>query len=100
MAPFVPFLAESVYQNLVRGVDPDAPESVHMTDWPEADAAWRNDTLLFEIDVVQKVVGLGRAARSQSGVRTRQPCRDCWCGHRTMRRQRHSMRTRTRCSRN
>ena len=51
----------------------DAPESVHMAEWPVADAAWRNDALLFEIDVVQKVVGLGRAARSQSGVRTRQP---------------------------
>jgi isoleucyl-tRNA synthetase len=44
-----------------------------MTDWPVADATWKNDELLFDIDVVQKVVGLARAARSQSGVRTRQP---------------------------
>ncbi len=73
MAPFVPFLTESVYQNLVRSVDANAPESVHMADWPEADAAWQNDTLLQDIDVVQKVVGLARAARGQSGVRTRQP---------------------------
>jgi isoleucyl-tRNA synthetase len=73
MAPFVPFLSENVYQNLVRSVNPDAPESVHMTDWPVADATWKNDELLFDIDVVQKVVGLARAARSQSGVRTRQP---------------------------
>ncbi len=73
MAPFVPFLAEHVYQNLVRSVDPDAPESVHMCAWPEADPAWRNDDLLFDIAVVQKVVGLGRAARGLSGVRTRQP---------------------------
>jgi isoleucyl-tRNA synthetase len=73
MAPFVPFLAEEVYQNLVRSVDPDAPESVHMVEWPEADPAWQNDELLFDIGVVQKVVGLGREARSQSGVRTRQP---------------------------
>jgi isoleucyl-tRNA synthetase len=73
MAPFVPFLAENVYQNLVRGVDPDAPESVHMSAWPEANPSWENDDLLFNIDVVQKVVGLGRAARGQSGVRTRQP---------------------------
>ncbi|MGI9271994.1 MAG: isoleucine--tRNA ligase [Woeseiaceae bacterium] len=73
MAPFVPFLAEEVYQNLVRGVDANAPESVHMVTWPEADPAWQNDALLFDIDVVQKVVGLGREARSQSGVRTRQP---------------------------
>jgi len=73
MAPFLPFLAEHVYQNLVRGVDPAAPESVHMTDWPVANPAWKNDALLFDIGVVQKVVGLGREARSASGVRTRQP---------------------------
>ncbi|NIA28114.1 MAG: isoleucine--tRNA ligase, partial [Desulfobulbaceae bacterium] len=73
MAPFLPFLAENVYQNLVRGVDDSAPESVHMASWPEADASWKNDDLLFNIGVVQKVVGLGRAARGQSGVRTRQP---------------------------
>jgi len=73
MAPFVPFLAENVYQNLVREVDADAPESVHMSSWPEGDPDWKNDELLFNIDVVQKVVGLGRAARGQSGVRTRQP---------------------------
>ncbi len=73
MAPFVPFLAENVYQNLVRSANPDAPDSVHMSRWPEADPTWRNDELLFKIEVVQKVVGLGRAARGQSGVRTRQP---------------------------
>ncbi len=44
-----------------------------MGNWPEADASWQNDDLLFDIGVVQKVVGLARAARGQSGVRTRQP---------------------------
>jgi len=73
MAPFVPFLAEHVYQNLVRGVDPAAPESVHMSPWPEANPVWQNDELLHDIGVVQKVVGLARAARGQSGVRIRQP---------------------------
>jgi isoleucyl-tRNA synthetase len=73
MAPFVPFLAENVYQNLVRGVDSNAPLSVHMTAWPIADRALEDAQLLFEFDVVQKVVGLARAARGQSGVRTRQP---------------------------
>ncbi len=73
MAPFVPFLAENVYQNLVKGVDAKAPDSVHMTEWPEVDAKWQNDELLADIGVVQKVVGLGRQARGQSGVRTRQP---------------------------
>jgi isoleucyl-tRNA synthetase len=73
MAPFVPFLAENVYQNLVRGIDKDAPISVHMADWPEVDPARDDEQLLHDIGVVQKVVGLARAARAQSGVRTRQP---------------------------
>jgi isoleucyl-tRNA synthetase len=73
MAPFVPFLAEHVYQNLVRNVDRDAPRSVHMAAWPVAPAAWQDDALLDDVAVVQKVVSLGRAARGQSGVRTRQP---------------------------
>lgn len=73
MAPFVPFLAENTYQNLVRSVDASAPISVHMANWPRADSAWQNKDLLFEIAVVQKVVGLARVAREHSGVRTRQP---------------------------
>jgi len=73
MAPFVPFLAEHVYQNLVRTVEVDAPVSVHMTAWPEVVADHEDEKLLFDIGVVQKVVGLARAARVQSGVRTRQP---------------------------
>ncbi len=73
MAPFAPFLAENVYQNLVRSGDKDAPQSVHMTQWPAGDTAIEDDQLLFEIAVVQKVARLARAARSQSGVRTRQP---------------------------
>ena len=73
MAPFVPFLAENIYQNLVRSNDKDAPISVHMSTWPEADSARDDEQLLYDIGVVQKVVGLARGARSQSGVRTRQP---------------------------
>jgi isoleucyl-tRNA synthetase len=73
MAPFVPFISEEVYQNLVRTVDPDAPISVHMSGWPEAEPARDDDKLLEDIGVVQKVVSLARAARGQSGVRTRQP---------------------------
>ncbi|MEO1037097.1 MAG: isoleucine--tRNA ligase [Pseudomonadota bacterium] len=73
MAPMVPFIAEHVYQNLARRRDADAPLSVHMTNWPTVDASYRDDELLRAIDVVQKVVSLGRAARSQSGVKTRQP---------------------------
>jgi isoleucyl-tRNA synthetase len=73
MAPFVPFLSENVYQNLVRNNQSTAPISVHMAAWPTTNSSWSNENLLFEINVVQKVVGLARAARSQSGVRVRQP---------------------------
>ncbi len=73
MAPFLPFLAENVYQNLARSFDAEAPESVHMAAWPAADPVREDDKLLFDVGVVQKVVGLARAARAQSGVRTRQP---------------------------
>ena len=73
MAPIMPFITEEVHRNLVRGVDDAAPLSVHMSEWPVPDPAARNDALIAEIDVVQRVVGLGRAARNSSGVRVRQP---------------------------
>ncbi|MDH3689440.1 MAG: isoleucine--tRNA ligase [Gammaproteobacteria bacterium] len=73
MAPFMPFLSEAVYQNLVRNVDSDAPLSVHMASWPMADPAKQDSELIGEIDVVQQVVGLGRAARNQTKLRVRQP---------------------------
>ncbi len=73
MAPMVPFLAESVYQNLTRSLNTEAPISVHMTTWPAVPAAYRDEALIAQFDVIQKVVGLGRAARSQTGVKTRQP---------------------------
>ncbi|NIR84658.1 MAG: isoleucine--tRNA ligase [Gammaproteobacteria bacterium] len=73
IAPFMPFLAEAMYQNLERPLREDAELSVHMCAWPQADAARLDDALVAEIDVVQRVVGLGRAAREQSKVRVRQP---------------------------
>ena len=73
MAPIMPFISEAVHQNLVRGVDATACLSVHMSDWPVPDPEARDDALLAEIDAVQRVVGLGRAARNRSGLRVRQP---------------------------
>ena len=73
MAPIMPFITETVHQNLVRGVDETAAPSVHMSEWPAPDSAARDDDLIAAIDVVQRVVGLGRAARNSSGVRVRQP---------------------------
>ncbi|WP_424947350.1 isoleucine--tRNA ligase [Candidatus Spongiihabitans sp.] len=72
VAPFMPFLSEAMYQNLSK-CDERAKPSVHLAPWPEFDPARLNDKLVFEMDVVQTIVGLGRSAREQSRVRVRQP---------------------------
>ncbi|MBR7835645.1 isoleucine--tRNA ligase [Actinospica durhamensis] len=73
MAPLVPFITERVWQDVVRAVDPDAPESVHLASWPTADAAPIDDRLGTRMDLVRRLVELGRATRAESGVKTRQP---------------------------
>ncbi len=72
IAPFMPFLAEKMYQNLRRCMETPR-ESVHLARWPIADRSLRNNRLVDEISVVQAVVGLGRSAREESRVRVRQP---------------------------
>ena len=72
-APFVPFMAESIYQNIVRRVEPGAPESVHMCSYPVADPALIDQALMEEMDFVLKVVTVGRSARNSSGIKNRQP---------------------------
>ncbi|MDL2225690.1 isoleucine--tRNA ligase [Eubacteriales bacterium OttesenSCG-928-M02] len=73
IAPFTPFLAESIYQNIVRRVDADAPESVHLCDYPVADAALIDPALMEEMDFVLTVVTNGRSARNAAGIKNRQP---------------------------
>jgi isoleucyl-tRNA synthetase len=73
MAPFMPFLSEAVYQNLVRRLKPDAPTSVHMAAWPEHHPQRLDQTLLADMKVVQQVITLGRIARSESNLKVRQP---------------------------
>ncbi|MBI2849642.1 MAG: isoleucine--tRNA ligase [Chloroflexi bacterium] len=78
MAPFTPFLAEELYQNLVRSVSADAPESVHLTDFPVA-ARDKIDQELTEANrTAMKVSSLGRAARSKAGIKVRQPLQVCY----------------------
>ncbi|GHF30434.1 isoleucyl-tRNA synthetase [Deinococcus metalli] len=72
-APFTPFLAETLYQNLVRSVTPGAPQSVHLSAWPVVNEALAAPALVGEMDAVLRVVGLGRAVRGQTGLRQRQP---------------------------
>ncbi|HEX9985839.1 MAG TPA: isoleucine--tRNA ligase [Thermoanaerobaculia bacterium] len=73
IAPMAPFIAEEIYRGLVVSRDPSATESVHLTEWPVADAAKLDAPLLEAMDLVLRIVELGRAARSQSQIRTRQP---------------------------
>ena len=73
LAPFVPFFAEELYQNLVRSVDPGAPESVHLADWPASDPARIDAELSQAISLAMQLASLGRAARSKAGVKVRQP---------------------------
>lgn len=73
LAPIMPFLTETMYQNLVCSISPDAPESVHLCDWPTADESMINHRLMEETDAVMKVVRLGRAARNAAGIKVRQP---------------------------
>ena len=73
MAPFTPFVAERVWQDMVRPVDPAAPISVHLAAWPAADPGLIDGGLAEQVALVRRVVELGRAARAASGVRTRQP---------------------------
>ena len=73
LAPFTPFLAEELYQNLVCSVFPEAPNSVHLTDFPVADKGNIDQRLAADTRLVMKVSSLGRAARSQAGIKVRQP---------------------------
>ena len=73
LAPFTPFIAEGMYQNLVRSWFSDAPESVHLAEWPQADAALVDEGLMVSMRLVMRVVSLGRAARSKAGIKVRQP---------------------------
>ncbi len=73
MAPAMPFLAEELYQNLVRSVDAGAPESVHHCEWPQANRAVIDAGLRDAMTLVRQVVGLGRAARQRSKLKVRQP---------------------------
>jgi isoleucyl-tRNA synthetase len=73
MAPIVPFITERVWQDVIRPVDPDVPESVHLSDWPDCHPAAIDDPLAAQMALTRRLVELGRAARSQSAVRTRQP---------------------------
>ena len=72
-APFIPFMAEEMYQNIVRTVDKNAPESVHLCDWPKADTSFIDADLEANMAAVLDIVVLGRSARNSANIKNRQP---------------------------
>ncbi|HET7358374.1 MAG TPA: isoleucine--tRNA ligase [Nocardioidaceae bacterium] len=80
MAPLTPFVTERVWQDVVRPVDGSAPESVHLAPWPSADPADVDQELSASVALARRLVELGRAARAEAKVRTRQPLRRALVG--------------------
>ncbi|MFZ0141303.1 MAG: isoleucine--tRNA ligase [Aeromicrobium sp.] len=75
MAPIIPFITERVWQDLFRPTSPELPDSVHLARWPRIDPAGVDDSLPGPMAIARRLVELGRAARAESGVKTRQPLR-------------------------
>ena len=73
LAPFVPHLADAIWENLVAAVDDRAPDSVHLADFPSVGGERRDEALESAVDRARRIVALGHAARSASGIRVRQP---------------------------
>ncbi len=72
LAPFMPFVSETIYQNLAAGKG-GQPESVHLSDWPVPATDWRDDELRQQMAVVRRLVATGLAARNTAGIKVRQP---------------------------
>ncbi len=72
-APFIPFMTEQIYQNLVLSVDPSATESVHLCDYPQVNADWNFPEIEKDMDSIRKIVELGRACRNEANIKNRQP---------------------------
>ena len=73
LAPYLPFITEEMYQNLVRSLDPAAPESVHLCDYPVSDPSKIDTALSLDMSAVLEVVRAGRSARTEAGIKVRQP---------------------------
>jgi len=74
MAPFMPFLSETIFRNLAAGRN-GLPDSVHLTEWPQAPGTWSDDELRRDMSAVRRLVASGLAARNAAGIKVRQPLR-------------------------
>ena len=73
LAPVIPFVSEAMYQNLVRGLESDAPESIHLCSFPEVETSAIDEEVIRDIDAVIKLVEMGRHARNKVNLKIRQP---------------------------
>jgi isoleucyl-tRNA synthetase len=73
LAPFLPYVSEALYQNLVAGSDASAPESAHLAPWPETATSFVDEQLLDDMAVLLEAASLGRSVRQAAGLRVRQP---------------------------
>ena len=72
-APMIPFMTEEIYQNLVRSINTEAPESIHLCDFPAVNESWIDKDLEKNMDEVLKIVVMGRACRNSANIKNRQP---------------------------
>ena len=75
LAPYTPFIAEALWQNLVRSVDLQSAESVHLADWPSYEETLIDEELRADVALAQRIVSAGHAARQSAGLKVRQPLR-------------------------
>src|SRR5439155_9205616 len=73
LSPFMPYMTEALYQNLVRSVNASAAQSVHLCDWPQVNEELIDEQLTNETHLVMRIVGLGRSAREKAQIKVRQP---------------------------
>lgn len=73
LAPVLPFVTENMYQNLVKNVDSEMPESVHLCDYPKSDESKINLSLIDKVDALRRIIELGRSARNKANIKIRQP---------------------------
>ena len=73
LAPVIPFITEEIYQNLVRNIEDNAFESIHLCEYPEADESKIDDKLIHKVDTLRKLVEFARSARNKANIKIRQP---------------------------
>lgn len=77
IAPFAPFMAETIYQNLVRSIDSAAPDSVHLCKWPESRSERFDQRLVHEMSIAREIASLARSLRTEHNLKVRQPLAEC-----------------------